>query len=71
MVEIKIVLMTERELVEFLRIPEVSKAKNYHNVVDNLKRFRNLSRIHICGQPLYPREAIMEWIRAKTSGGKY
>ena len=71
MVEIKIVLMTERELVEFLRIPEVSKAKNYHNVVDNLKRFRNLPRIHICGQPLYPREAIMEWIRATTSGGNY
>ena len=69
MADIKTVLMTEGELVEFLRSPEVSKAKKYHNVIDNLKRFRHLPRIHICGQPLYPREAIMEWIRATTLGG--
>ena len=35
MADIKTVLMTEGELVEFLRIPEVSKAKNYHNVINN------------------------------------
>ena len=60
-------LMTEEELIEFLRIPKVSKAKDYHNVVDNLKRHHDLPRIHICGQPLYPREAIDEWIRRKTT----
>ena len=51
-------LMTETELIEFLRIPEVSKAKDFHNVINHLKRFRDLPRIRICGQPLYPREAI-------------
>ena len=63
-------LMTEAELIEFLRIPEVSKANNYRNVIDNLKRMHDLPRIHICGQPLYPREAILEWIRNKTVYGK-
>ena len=63
-------LMTEAELIEFLRIPEVSKAKNHHNVIDNLKRMHDLPRIHICGQPLYPRQAVMEWIKDKTIKGK-
>ena len=31
-------LMTEDELIVYLRIPEVSKSKDYHNVVENLKR---------------------------------
>ena len=60
-------LMTEAELICFLRIPEVSKATNYHNAIDNLKRMHDLPRIHICGQPLYPREAIVEWIRDRTT----
>ena len=63
-------LMTEVELITFLRIPEISKAKNYHNTIDNLKRFHNLPRIHICGKPLYPQDAIMEWIQKNTTGGK-
>lgn len=63
-------LLTEAELIEYLRIPEISKAKDYHNVIDNLKRFHDLPRIHICGQPLYPRESIQEWIRTKTVKGK-
>ena len=62
-------LMTEAELICFLRIPEVSKAMNYHNASDNLKRLHDVPRIHICGQPLYPREAILEWIRGKTTKG--
>ncbi len=64
-----LVLMTESELIEFLRIPEVSKAKDYHNAIDNLKRMHDLPRIHICGQPLYPREAILGWIRDRTTKG--
>ncbi|MCP4707599.1 MAG: hypothetical protein GY869_03155 [Planctomycetes bacterium] len=63
-------LLTESELIEYLRIPEVSKAKNYHNVIDNLKRYHGLPRIHISGQPLYPLEAIQEWIRNQTAKGK-
>ena len=63
-------LLTESELIDFLRIPEVSKAKDHHNVIAHLKRFHDLPRIHICGQPLYPREAIQQWIRDKTGKGK-
>ena len=59
-------LMTEEELILYLRIPEVSKAKDYGNAIYNLKRLHDLPRIHICGQPRYPREAIDEWIRSKT-----
>ena len=63
-------LMTESELIQFLRISEVSKSKDYHNVIENLKRMCDLPRIHICGKPLYPREAIREWIKKKTTNEK-
>ena len=63
-------LLTEEELIRFLRIPAVSSAKNHHNVVENLKRIHGLPRIHICGKPLYPREAIKQWIRERTTDGK-
>jgi len=59
-------LMTEQELIQFLRIGEVSGAKDFHNVVENLKRMRDLPRIHICGKPLYPRKAIQVWIEKNT-----
>jgi hypothetical protein len=59
-------LLTEAELICYLRIPEVSRAKNYRHAIDNLKRFHDLPRIHICGQPLYPKEAIQDWIRKQT-----
>jgi len=63
-------LLTEEELVVFLRIPAVSKSKNYHNVIENLKRMHDLLRVHICGKPLYPLGAIRQWIREKTTNGK-
>lgn len=63
-------LMTEAELIDYLRIPEVSNSKNHHNVVENLKRMHRLPRIHICGKPLYPREEIIKWIREKTTNGR-
>ena len=59
-------LLTESELVEHLRVAEVSRAKDYRNIIDNLKRFHDLPRIHICGQVLYPREAVQQWIRDHT-----
>ena len=59
-------LMTQDELIEFLRIPEVSNAKDYRYVIDNLKRMRHLPRVHICGKPLYPRKAILAWIENQT-----
>ena len=45
-------LMTEVELIAYLRIPEVSKSKDYHNVIAHLKRVYDLPCIHICRQPL-------------------
>ena len=59
-------LMTENELIRFLRIPEISKAKDYHNVIENLKRMHDLPCIHICRQPLYPLESIQKWIKNKV-----
>jgi hypothetical protein len=43
-------LMTEAELIQYLRIPEVSNSKNHHYVIENLKRVYDLPRIHICGK---------------------
>lgn len=63
-------LLTEDELIRFLRIPEISVASDYHNVIENLKRMHHLPRIYMCGKPLYPRTAIMEWIRERTTNGK-
>ena len=59
-------LMTESEVIQFLRIPQISKADDYANVVKNLKRMRGLPSVHICRQPLYPREAIRHWIEQQT-----
>ncbi|MBC8469718.1 MAG: hypothetical protein ISS77_02580 [Phycisphaerae bacterium] len=56
-------LLTEKELIHLLRIPEISKAKDHHNVIAHLKRVHDLPCIHICRQPLYPLEAISQWIR--------
>ena len=63
-------LMTEGELVQFLRIPDISESKDHHNVIEHLKRYRNLPRIHICNKVLYPKSAILEWIEKETNRGK-
>jgi len=34
-------LMTESELIQFLRIPKVSNSKNYHNVIEHLKNSKS------------------------------
>lgn len=59
-------LMTENELIEYLRIPEISTSKDPKNVIDNLKRMRNLPRVHICNKPLYPKRAIDQWLENNT-----
>ena len=58
-------LMTESELLRYLRIPEITNAKNHSHVVENLKRMHNLPCIHICQKSLYPLEAIRRWIEEK------
>jgi hypothetical protein len=59
-------LMTEAELIQFLRIPLVSKAEDLHHVVEHLKRMRGLPCIHISKQPLYPLAAVREWIQQEV-----
>jgi len=62
-------LLTEAELIEYLRIPSITNATNLHNVIEHLKRFRGLPRIHICNRTLYPRKAILDWIENQTRNG--
>jgi len=59
-------LMTEEELIVFLRIPKISNSDDYHNVIEHLKRVRNLPRLHICNKTLYPMKAIQKWIEKQT-----
>ena len=59
-------LMTISELIELLRIPEVSTASNHHNVIKNLIRMRDLPRIQICNKLLFPKKAILQWIEDET-----
>ena len=63
-------LMTQDELVRFLRIPEISTAKDQHNVIEHLKRYRDLPRIRLCNKTLYPLNAILGWIERQTINGK-
>ena len=64
------VLMTEEELIRFLRIPEISNARDHHNVIENLKRMHGLPRIHLCGKVLYPTEAVRAWIEKNVTYGQ-
>jgi hypothetical protein len=59
-------LLTEDELIRFLRIPDVSKAGDYGNVIANLKRMHGLPCIHIGKQPLYPLATVLGWMQEKT-----
>lgn len=58
-------LMTEAELVDFLRIPLLSSSGNYGNVIENLKRMHDLPCIHVCKKPLYPINAVRSWVDEK------
>jgi len=59
-------LMTESELVLYLRIPEIGKAERFENVIENLRRFHDLPSISLCRQPLYPRRLIDQWIEQQA-----
>ena len=63
-------LLTEQELISFLRIPEISRSKDYHNVVEHLKKVRGLPRIHISHKVLYPKKAVLDWVERETDVGK-
>ncbi|MHC4720011.1 MAG: hypothetical protein ACYSYT_06000, partial [Planctomycetota bacterium] len=63
-------LLTEEELIIFLRIPEISGSQKYHNVIEHLKKVRGLPRIQICHKVLYPKKAVLEWVEKETDIGK-
>jgi hypothetical protein len=65
--DVPIAELTEQELIEFLRIPEVSRAKDFGYVIENIKRMHDLPCIHLCRQPLYPVKNILEWIDRQCS----
>jgi len=60
-------VMTEEELIRFLRIPEISSSKDHRNVIENLKRTRGLPRIHLCGKTVYPRDAVKTWLETNVT----
>jgi hypothetical protein len=62
-------VMTEEELIRFLRIPEISGAANYDNVVENLKRAHGLPRIHLCGKTVYLADSVKQWLQQQVTCG--
>lgn len=63
-------LMTEDEVIQFLRIPEISNSKDHRNVIANLKRMRDLPRIRLCGKTLYPLGPVKAWIERIVTYGQ-
>ena len=63
-------VMTEEELIRFLRIPEISNARSHRNVVENLKRTRGLPRIHLCGKTVYLADAVKAWLEDLITCGE-
>ena len=59
-------LLTIDEVIQVLRIPQLSSSKDHHNVVKNLIRMRDLPRIKICNKLLFPKKAVLEWIEKET-----
>ena len=58
-------IMTEEEVIRYLRIPKVSNAADFKYVIDNLIRAHDLPCIHICRRRLYPIEGVRKWITRK------
>jgi len=59
-------LLTEAELIDFLRIREVCGEADPANVIENLKRTRPLPCLYISRKPLYPLADIREWVSEQT-----
>jgi len=63
-------VMTEEELIRFLRIPEISNARSHRNVFENLKRTRGLPRIRLCGKTVYLADAVKAWLENLITSGE-
>jgi hypothetical protein len=59
-------LLTIDEVIQVLRITQVSTSSDHHNVIKNLIRFRDLPRIQICNKLLFPKKAVLEWVEKET-----
>jgi hypothetical protein len=62
-------VMTEEELIRFLRIPEISKATDHRNVIQNLKRVHGFPRIHLCGKAVYLTDSVRRWLQQRVTCG--
>jgi hypothetical protein len=62
-------VMTEEELIRFLRIPEISSATNHRHVVENLKRRHGLPRIYLCGKAVYLADSVRQWLQQHVTCG--
>ena len=63
-------VITEEELIQFLRIPEISNAENHRHVIENLKRKHGLPRIHLCGKAVYLTDAVKAWLENRIMCGQ-
>ena len=63
-------VMTEEELIRFLRIPEISNATDYRHVIENLKRVHGLPRIHLCGKAVYLTDSVKAWLEKHVVCGR-
>jgi len=63
-------VMTEEELIRFLRIPEISNARNHRHVIENLKRKHGLPRIHLCGKTVYLTDSVRQWLQQQVTCGQ-
>ena len=62
-------VMTEQELIRFLRIPEISVARNHRHVIENLKRNHGLPRIRLCGKTVYLADSVKQWLKQHVTCG--
>ena len=63
-------VMTKEELIRFLRIPEISNAKNHRNVIENLNAREACPRIHLCGKTVYLADALRAWLENLITCGQ-
>jgi len=63
-------VMTEEELIRFLRIPEISNAKSHRNVIENLKRTRGLPRVYLCGKAVYLTDTVTARLKSHLTYGR-
>jgi hypothetical protein len=55
-------IVTEEELIQFLGIPEVSRATEYRHVIEDLKHGRGLPQIHLCGKAMCWADSVTAWL---------